>query len=59
MLIDGEEESYIILGNNEGDYEKNIISCNAPISKAVLGKKVGESIIFNDMKITILHVKKV
>ncbi len=59
LLIDNEEEIYTILGNKEGNIDENIISCESPIAQAILGKKLGETIIFNNMHITILSVEKV
>lgn len=59
LLIDGKEKSYTILGSSEGNLKHSIISCEAPIAKALLSKKVGESIKFNNMDIVILSVKKV
>ena len=59
LLIDGREESYTILGSSEGNLKQRIISCESPIAKALLSKKVGESIKFNNMDIFILSVKRV
>lgn len=59
LLIDGREESYTILGSSEGNRKQRIISCESPIAKALLSKKVGESIKFNNMDIFILSVKRV
>lgn len=58
LLIDGKEKIYTLLGSNEGNLKQNIISCDSPIAKALLSKKVGESIKFNNMEIVILSVKK-
>lgn len=59
LSIDGEDEKYTILGFNEGNIRENILSCEAPLVMALLGHKIGETIIFNDMKITINNVKKI
>lgn len=59
LLIDGREESYTILGSSEGNLKQGIISCESPIAKALLSKKVGESIKFNNRDFVILSVKKV
>ena len=58
--IDFEDEicSYTILGTDEGDIDNNIMSCKAPLSEALLGKKVGEIIKFNNMNIKILKIEK-
>lgn len=53
----GDKEIYIILGNDEGDLKKGILSCQAPISKAIIGKKVGDIVEFNHSQIEILEVK--
>jgi transcription elongation factor GreA len=39
-----EEISYQILSEYEADLEKKIIAINAPIAKAAIGKKIGDSI---------------
>ncbi len=51
-------KEYTILGCNEGDISKNIISCEAPLVMALLGHKIGEEIEFNGMKVTINNVEK-
>lgn len=51
-------EEYTILGCNEGDISKDIISCEAPLVMALLGHKIGEEVEFNGMKITINSVTK-
>lgn len=57
LNFDGEEEEYRIVGTNEGDLSKNALSCNAPIANALLGKKVGEKVNFNEGNIDILEVR--
>ena len=60
VSIDGDEnERYTILGFNEGNILENILSCEAPLVLALLGHKIGETVIFNGMKITINNVKKI
>ena len=59
ITVDGEDETYNILGYNEGDLQENILSCEAPLVLALLGHKIGESIKFNDMNITINNVTKI
>lgn len=39
-----EEATYIIVGEYEADITKNLISTASPISKALIGKKVGDVI---------------
>lgn len=59
VLFDGEKETYTILGNSEGNLDKNILSCNAPIAEILLGRRVGDIVNFNNVKVEILSVKKV
>lgn len=39
-----EEHSYQIVGEYEGDMENNKISLSAPLSRALIGKSVGDSV---------------
>ena len=57
--IDDEECEYQIKGSDEGNIDEDILSCDAPLAQALLGKKVGEKIVFNDMKIEILSVERI
>lgn len=59
LLIDGEEEEYEILGNKEGNLKLSILSCEAPIAKAVIQKHLKETIQFNGMEISILSIEKI
>lgn len=59
LLIDGEEEEYEILGNKEGNLKLSILSCEAPIAKAVIQKHLKETIQFNGMEISILAIEKI
>lgn len=59
LEIDGVTEKYTILGENEGDLNKGILSCAAPLVKSILGKKVGQTIVFNEMCITVKNVSRV
>ena len=43
-LIDSKEESITILGPWDADHTKNIISYKAPLGRAFLGKKVGDTV---------------
>lgn len=58
VRFDGENCRYTILGTDEGNIKESVLSCNAPIARALLGKHIGESIVFNDMKVSILSVEK-
>jgi transcription elongation GreA/GreB family factor len=40
----GSEETFHILGAWDGDVEKGIISYKAPIARALIGHKLGESV---------------
>ena len=59
LMIDGEEEEYKILGNNEGNINMSILSCEAPMSKAIIHKHLKETIQFNGMEISILSIEKI
>ncbi|MCW5197184.1 transcription elongation factor GreA [Buchnera aphidicola] len=39
--------TFCIVGNDESDYKKNLISVNSPIAKALIGKKVSDIVIVN------------
>ena len=39
-----EERTYQIVGDYEGDIEKNKVSITSPISRAIIGKTVGDSV---------------
>ena len=54
----GDKCTYTILGSSEGDIDNDIISCDAPLSKALLGKKIGEKVIFNNQTIHVLAIRK-
>ncbi len=41
----GHEKTFLILGSSEVNLEKNIISHNSPLGLALLGKKIGETVI--------------
>ncbi len=41
---DDEEEDYVILGENESTTEDNYISAESPAGKAIMGKKVGDTV---------------
>ena len=41
---DGQEETYSIVGSTEADPLENKISNESPIGKAIIGKKVGETV---------------
>ena len=57
--IDGETETLTILGDNESDLDKGIISSATPMAKALINKHIDELIEFNGMKITIKSIEKI
>ena len=57
--FDGDICEYTILGTDEGNIDEDILSCDAPIAKALLGKEIGDEVLFNDETIRILDVKRV
>lgn len=59
LEFDGEPCTYTILGNDEGDIDNDILSCNAPIAQALIGKKVGEALEWKGESIKILKVERV
>ena len=58
-LINGREEIFQILGNDEGNIKEKKLGCQAPIALAMLGHKVGETVPFRDRVIKIIAVKKI
>ncbi len=59
LMIDGEIETYDVLGANESDFDKNILSCEAPLVKALLGHKKGEIVVFNGLEIQIKNIEEI
>ncbi|WP_027723369.1 transcription elongation factor GreA [Maridesulfovibrio zosterae] len=43
----GDEKTYIIMGPDESDFKKGIISIESPVGKALLGKEEGDEVIVN------------
>ncbi|WP_320172047.1 transcription elongation factor GreA [Maridesulfovibrio sp.] len=43
----GEEKKYTIMGPDESDFKKGIISIESPVGKALLGKQEGDEVIVN------------
>lgn len=58
LQIDGDIETYTILGTDEGDINKDILAENAALTQAIMSHKVGDTIPFNDMEIKILDIRK-
>lgn len=56
---DGIEFTYKILGENETDFDNDIISCSAPIVLSMLGHKAGDFIDFNGNTIFIKNIKSI
>lgn len=44
VIMDGREEEFLIVGELEGDPVNKKISYNAPLGKALIGKKVGDAV---------------
>lgn len=44
---DGNELDLILVSSEEADFSRGKISCDSPIGKALLGKKIGDIIKFN------------
>lgn len=59
LIIDNEICSYIILGTDEGNLNENILSCEAPMAKALCGQKKGDVVIFNNLNITIKNITRI
>lgn len=49
---------YQIKGSDEGDLSSDILSCDAPMAKALLGKQLGTVVEFNGMNIEILEIER-
>jgi transcription elongation factor GreA len=43
-LADGEEFEYMLVSGEEADFEKNKISVESPVGRALLGHKVGDQV---------------
>ena len=59
LEIDGEVTNFSILGANQSDIHSNIISTEAPLTKALLSHKKGETIDFNGIKIIIKDIYEI
>ena len=57
--FDDEPCTYTILGDDEGDIDNDILSCNAPIAQALIGKKVGDKLEWQGESIKILKVSRI
>ena len=57
--MNGMEEEFTILGSNESNLDLNIISCEAPLAQKLMGRKSGETINFNGMKVKIKEISEV
>lgn len=56
--IDGKEYTYLLVGTQESDPKKAMISLESPIGLALLGKKVGEKAIVTMPERTIEYIVK-
>jgi len=56
-----EQNTYCIVGDDEADCKKNLISINSPIARGLVGKKEGDIVIINtpggDVKYAIIKVE--
>ena len=59
VICDGEEKTYIILGDSEGDLSNSIISWKAPFAQALLDKHIKEIVNFNGMIIQIEEITRI
>ena len=57
--MDGMMFTYSILGNSEGNFENDIMSCDAPLAEALLGKRIGDTIVFNSAIIRVIKVERI
>lgn len=46
----GDEKTYTIMGPDESDFKKGIISIESPVGKALLGKEEGDEVLVNAPK---------
>lgn len=51
----GKEVTYYIVGQDEADIKKNKLSINAPMARAMIGKKEGEEVVVNAPKGAIVY----
>jgi transcription elongation GreA/GreB family factor len=42
--VDGEEETFYLVGSSEADPRKGLISNESPIGRALIGKRVGDEV---------------
>ena len=50
---------YQIMGSSEGDLDNDILSCDSPMAQVLLGKRLGETVVMNEMKIRIMEIEKI
>jgi transcription elongation factor GreA len=46
----GEQKTYTIVGDDEGDLKKNRISISSPIARAMIGKSIGDTAVVRSPK---------
>lgn len=49
-LIDKNKKTYKIVGDDEADFKKNLISINSPIARGLIGKIIGDTVSINTPK---------
>ena len=58
LNYDGEKEIFSILPVSESNFEKGIVSCNAPIVEHIIGRKKGDVVMFNEITVEIIEIEK-
>jgi transcription elongation GreA/GreB family factor len=53
----GEEQRVTVMGPCDSDPAKNILSYQAPVAAALLGKKVGDQVTFNEMPFVVAEIR--
>ncbi len=59
LVVNGQEDEFIIVGTYEADPNLGRISNDSPVGKALLGHKVGDEVEVSSPKKTIYKIKKV
>ena len=50
-------KTLLLVGKNEAQFFPNGVSCETPIAQALMGKKVGETVLINNQPVKILKIK--
>jgi transcription elongation factor GreA len=46
----GDETTYTIVGDHEGDIKQNRLAISAPLARAMIGREVGDTVLLRSMK---------